>query len=373
MTAAVIGLGGAGGNLAELFANEQGFVTGAINFSRGDLQSLKQVNYKLHLPGSDGMGHNRNAAKPFVLKHYGMIRDFINQNFANEFIDIIFFPFATGGGSGSGIAPQIIEMMDHVLPEKTIVAMPILPEKSEPLFSQINTLELFKELTQKVCIMPIDNEQLHLKGISSFKLKKEVNQRIVQSIMKLFSYTKKNSPTANFDKHDLVSALKTKGFATIGLTNVSVLGNEENITICQDNIHLKITQSWTNGIFVPIEKKQIVRAAFIFDGQDQLLNYINIDKIFSGFSNQPLDKFTGIYENSGGSVITLLTGLSPIDTRLNEIEKNVSNQDKQLNDLYKTDNKPMSQHTEYAFLSKLSTKQENKDEQSLMDILKKNM
>lgn len=372
MTTAIVGLGGAGGNLSELFANKQGFVTGAINFSRGDLQSLKQVNYKLHLPGSDGMGHNRNAAKPFVLKHYDMIMDFIKQNFANEFIDIILFPFATGGGSGSGIAPQIIEMMAHVLPEKTIVAVPILPEKSESLFSQVNTLELFKELTQNVCILPVDNEQIHLKGIPSYQLKKETNQQFVQSFMKLLSYTKKNSPISNFDNHDLVSALKTKGFATIGVTSIAVLGKEENIAIGQNHFHAKIAQSWSNGVFSPIEMKQIVRAAFIFDGQEQLLNYVDIDKVFSGFANQPLDKFTGIYENSGGFVITLLTGLSPINTRLREIEEIVNHQDQQLDGLYKPDIQP-THHSEYTFIDKLSAKQEDKKEPSLMDILKRHM
>jgi cell division GTPase FtsZ len=373
MTTAIIGLGGAGGNLAELFANAQGFITGAINFSRGDLQSLRQVNYKLHLPGSDGMGKRRNDAKPFVLKHYDMIMDFIKQNFANEFVDIIFFPFATGGGSGSGIAPQIIEMMAHVLPEKTIVAMPILPEKSESLFSQVNTLELFKELTQKVCILPVDNEQTHLKGVSSYKLKKETNQKVVQDIMKLISYTKKDSPIANFDNQDLVSALKTKGFATIGRTSVSILSAEENIAIGQNHFHSKIAQSWSNGVFSPIEMKQIVRAAFIFEGQEQLLNYIDIDKVFSGFANQTLDKFTGIYENSGGFVITLLTGLSPITTRLNEIEEIVNHQDKQLDGLYKPDIQPSPSNSEYTFIDKLSTKQEDKKEPSLMDILKRHM
>jgi cell division GTPase FtsZ len=367
MSIAIIGMGAAGGNIAEAFSYEQGFTTGTINFSEGDLNSLTNIDYKLRLPGSDGMGKNRNNAKPFIKKHHEMITSFIKQNFSNESIDSIMFPFSTGGGSGSGMATMIIDIINNVLRNKIIVAMPILPDLSEPLPNQMNTLELFQELTQEVCILPIDNEQGKGQNIPQRKLHQYVNNQVVQSITNLLNYTQKDSAISNFDHKDLISVLQTKGFATISTTDISKFDQLENIKIGQNNFHQKIIQSWNETVYTPIEHQQIVRAAFLYEGQEKLLDYLDVSNLFSIFKNEPLDTFTGIFENSGGKVTILLTGLSPIQSRLDGIEQLIQEKGSKFNQLYTEPVKHTPQRSNYSFLDKVN--KPKKETKNVMDIL----
>ncbi|QDX94371.1 hypothetical protein EEL30_20035 [Brevibacillus laterosporus] len=87
---AVIGCGGAGGNIADE-ASRVGFATGAINFSQQDLDSLEHVQLKLRIPGSEGVGHNRDEAKRLLSKHYQMCIDWIIEHFSNPSIEAIIF------------------------------------------------------------------------------------------------------------------------------------------------------------------------------------------------------------------------------------------------------------------------------------------
>lgn len=121
MTIAFLGIGGAGGNLADL-ASERGFHSTAINFSQGNLNSLENVKYKLKLIGSDGAGHDRNLAIELMSQHYDMVINFVKDHFNNESNQIIFVTFSCGGGTGSGVAPILLDLLSATMPDKTFVA-----------------------------------------------------------------------------------------------------------------------------------------------------------------------------------------------------------------------------------------------------------
>lgn len=321
MTIAFIGIGGAGGNLADL-ASEKGFHSAAINFSQGDLNSLENVKYKLKLIGSDGAGHDRNLAIELMSQHYDMILNFIKDHFNNESNQIIFVTFSCGGGTGSGVAPILLDLLSATMPDKTFVAMPILPDKNESLTAQINTLQVFEELSGlDICTLPIDNQQVKevYKATSKQDLYQISNELAIQLISNLISYTEQHSQHGTFDKRDLNNSLKTKGIATIA--EIDLMEIKENHSLTKDSLTESIHQSWYQSIFTPVETKQIIKAAVIFEGNKHYLHAIDYKSIFELFDNQfPLDLFEGIYESDKGKVITLLTGLSWCENRLKQIE-----------------------------------------------------
>lgn len=321
MTIAVIGLGGAGGNIANE-ASLLGLPTGAINFSQKDLDSLENVKNKLKIMGSEGVGHDRNIAIELVQENYMMVVNFIKENFSNTFIDIIAFAFSTGGGSGSGIAPILIDVISNIMPDKTIIAIPVIPDVSEVTISQSNCSETFEELSKlDVCIFPIDNQQVKLLNpqIGKGKLYERTNVYIIEKLNKLVSYTDKYSKNGNFDRKDFVTLLRQKGMAIISETNIVSL---PEVDLTPEGIAASIQESWEHSIFAPIEYEHVAKCGIIFDGQEDLMGLINHSLIFDKFTyGTPIDLFEGNYHEQNGTILTILTGLPWCKSRLSIVDK----------------------------------------------------
>lgn len=318
MTVAVVGLGGAGGNVANEAAKLH-ISAGAINFSQKDLDSLEDVRYKLKIMGSEGVGHDRALAIELVQEHYAMIVKFVKDTFSNPSIDIIFLPFASGGGSGSGIAPMLSELLAYEMPDKVIVPMPILADDSEMLMSQSNTYNAMEELSRlDLCILPIDNNEVrNIYKTYKNKVYEIANSTAALLISKIVAYTDKSSKNGNFDNRDLITVFRQRGMAIIAEAEIASLPKAE---ISTKGVAESVVQSWESSIFAPIEYMQVAKCAFIFDGQEFLIEHINYKEIFSKFVHGvPLDLFEGYYDEHNGKVITILTGLPWCGTRMEYI------------------------------------------------------
>lgn len=316
---AVIGLGGAGGNVANE-ASDLGIVSGAINFSNKDLDSI-DVKYKLKITGSDGVGHDRNLAIRLMQEHYPMVLKFIKDNFDSPSIEIIFIPFASSGGSGSGIAPILCELLMSEMPDKVIVPMPIIPEESEPFVFQANSYNSLGELSKlDLCVLPIDNHEVKVNnGAFKNKIFEMTNTTSMRLIQKLVSYTEKASKNGNFDNRDLISVFSQKGIGAIAEVDIASL---PKIDITSSGIAESVNDSWDKSIFAPIEYEQVAKCAFIFDGQDSLIEHIDYQTIFNKFNHGvPLDIFEGYYEEQSGTILTALTGLPWCSSRMETIDR----------------------------------------------------
>lgn len=318
MSIAVIGFGGAGGNVANEAFNLN-IMAGAINFSNKDLDSI-DVKYKLKIIGSDGVGHDRNLAIELVQEHYPMIIKFIKDNFGSPSIQIIFLPFGCGGGSGSGIAPMLAELLSYEMPDKVIVPMPIISDMSESLISQTNTYNALVELSRlDMCILPIDNNKVRTtNGTFKNKIFEIANTTSMSLLEKVVSYTNKASRNGNFDNKDLISVFSQKGIGCISEVDITSLP-KANVTT--NGISESIFESWENSIFAPIEYEHVAKCAFIFDGQESLVEHIDYKDIFSKFTHgAPIDIFEGYYDEHNGKIITVLTGLPWCNTRMDSID-----------------------------------------------------
>ena len=318
----VVGIGAAGGNVADE-AYQQGIPAIAINYSEKDLESLEYVQERKKLIGSEGVGKNRNEAIELMAKNWETATKFVKDNFSAPSIEIIMICFSTGGGSGSGIGPILIELLLAEMPDKTFVAVPIIPDTSEFMINQLNCVHASEELSRlPVCVLPIDNEQLKKTNthIGKAKLYRRTNQTFVDMINSLYRFTEKQSKYGVLDQKDLRTILSTKGIALIALHKPSKL-TEGQVNISPEGIAEGIQKSWETSIYVPTEKKQIQRAGLIFEGPDSWLEFIEPMNIFNTFENgMPMDLFEGYYQGDEVTIITILAGLSWYQKRLSEIE-----------------------------------------------------
>lgn len=320
-----IGLGAAGGNVADE-AILHGFPAIAINYSQKDLDSLEYVEEKLKLVGSEGVGKNREEAIRLIEKNWESALSFVREHFSSPAIEVIVVSFSTGGGSGSGMAPVLLDVLMSEMPEKTFVAAPILPDLSEVMVNQMNCLQTSEELSKlNLCVFPIDNEQIRKQhpNFGKNKLYKKANETFVQLFSEIVSYTEKHSKHGVLDQKDLRMILGTRGTALLSVVDLSRMeGGQRDLS--ERGISRTIQDSWEHSIFAPIPYERIVRAGVVFDGQESLMEFINYQKIFSEFdSGMPLDLFEGYYHDQSGKVYTVLTGLAWYNGRLADIEKNI--------------------------------------------------
>lgn len=312
-----VGLGQCGANLASE-AHKRGFLSGAINFSQKDLDAV-EVKHKLRLLGSEGVGKQRDLGVQLFQDQWETAIGFIRDNFSN--CKLIVFAFSSSGGSGSGISPILLDMSIQLFPDKVFIALAILPELSESETSQRNCISTFEELSAlNVAVFPVDNEQTRITNpsIGKNRLFEITNQQSVDLICKLVGYTEKYSKTGNFDEKDLLNVLKTRGIATI--SEVSISGSLKQVNLTTEGISEKINDSWSHSVFAPISSDIIQRAALIFDGQEELMGFLQPNTWFNSFKTHPYEIFEGYYHESKGSVITLLTGLKWSFNRLKDIE-----------------------------------------------------
>lgn len=368
-----IGLGAAGSNVADEAARRD-YPAIAINYSQRDLDSLEYIEERLKLVGSEGVGKNREEASRLMSKNWESAVSFVRENFSSPSIEVVFVCFSTGGGSGSGIAPILLEILHGEFPEKVFVAVPILPDLSEVLPNQINSIQSGEELSSlDICVLPLDNEQVRKQyatlNLPKNKLYHKTNSLFIDLIERVISYTTKESKNGVLDEKDLLTIFSTKGVATVGIADISAINQNSEEWIPQV-IGGKINVAWKESIFSPIEMNQVFRAGVVLNAPESYIDYIDMETIFGSFkSGKPVDLFEGYYDNEEYTFCVILSGLSWYRTRLEEIEKIVES-------MKKTTEQLLTKNEVYK--SKLNTsmglraqEKKAKRKKNIQDILKK--
>ncbi|MGZ4162331.1 MAG: tubulin-like doman-containing protein, partial [Neobacillus sp.] len=109
----ILGVGQAGGNIAEIASN-LGFQTALINTNQRDGLVNTKVEKKYFVPGYNGAGQDRSIGLRAVHDHYQEITDFVKRSFKN--IKLLLVAFSTDGGTGSGMSPLLIDLLLDQLP-----------------------------------------------------------------------------------------------------------------------------------------------------------------------------------------------------------------------------------------------------------------
>lgn len=136
---AFVGIGGCGTNIAHQF-EKLGYTTIHINSSSQDESAIKDAKVICHLKGFNGCAGNRKLAVNALANNLDVIEKIerLDEN-------IIYVCFSSSGGTGSGIAPALIDVLISKT-NKTICCIVVLPSKEEDYEFHVNSYKCCQEL-----------------------------------------------------------------------------------------------------------------------------------------------------------------------------------------------------------------------------------
>ena len=294
-------VGQAAGNIGTLF-EELGYNVLYINTSTEDLDLLKNAKHKYHVEGGEGCAKDRDKAKSLLANDLDKLIDLVRDKLPQK---NIFTIFASGGGTGSGLSPFLLSILneefnnDEFDPERRFAAITILPNDKEPLQPAINSYNCCKELLDiddLGAVFFLDNN----KRSDIFKINKE----FVEGLDKILNipYTHK-SKKGNVDRAEIKKVL----FETSGMAAFTVRGRDAS------NAH-GLIKAINDSVFAPVDTSGTV-LYYVFSTTQE------IDKvaIITEFG-EPLDTFSTFNEQNN---IMLMTGMKPPYDRMGKIATRV--------------------------------------------------
>ena len=290
-----IAIGQAGGNIGRLF-EERGFSVLYLNTSKEDLQTLKNVKHTYHIAGGDGCHKDRLTAKRLVAEDFENISREIQEKLN---VPILYVIFSSGGGTGSGCGPMLIDLLAEEIAERTdgglVGAITVIPDEKESVKAQINCYECFTEL------MAIDGIASTLAVDNAKGDKLSLNRQFVSAFMDFIAIPDQcRDERGNIDKAEIEEALRAKGMLVI--TKVPV----------RDNTTAAVLGSFRENIFAPIEPDRVIRYIAL-----AAAGTVDVDAVYKEVGI-PVDVFQTY---SDKTTICCLSGLNYPKTRLETVYK----------------------------------------------------
>ena len=291
---AFIAIGQAGGNIGSQFEAE-GHIVLYINTSQEDLNTLQNVKHTYHITGADGSAKDRNRAKELIISNWDEIDALISQTHQEKYIFVV---FSSAGGTGSGASPMLMEYLIQNYPDRFIGAITILPATSESLQAQVNAYECLQEIKKLNDAGPvfiIDND--------ARKDKMALNAEFVDLFESLLDLTESTDVRGSIDAADIKRALNCNGCAML-----TKLQQDQSSTA-------ELLQSFEKGIFAPLEQDGVVEHIML-----SMSSVIDTEELKNKVG-EPATMFTGYNPKQ---TVCLLSGLSFPDTRIEGIEKKIT-------------------------------------------------
>ena len=231
-----IAIGQAGGNIGVLF-EKAGYTVLHINTSPEDLATLTEAKHTYHIKDGEGCNKDRDKAKELIFEDFTDISEEIKQKIHEEFIYVI---FSSGGGTGSGSSPVLIDLLiQHT--DKKVGAITILPSPTEPLKTAINAYECFRELEEIDGIgatFVLDNGKAD---------KFLINRNFVTLFSSLIEIPHHRNFKGNIDIAEIKELLSTRGAAII-----SKMSKHTSDTP-------RLIKSFKENIFAPLETDRVIK------------------------------------------------------------------------------------------------------------------
>lgn len=324
----ILGVGQAGGNIAEIAAT-MGFKTALINTNQRDGLVNTKVEKKYFVPNYNGAGQDRSIGLRAVNEHYQEIIDFVKRSFQN--IKLLLVAFSTDGGTGSGMSPLLIDLLIDQLPGINVGAIAIVPERNVLAGNRINTAECIEEVSkieEIASVFLVDNDQLRRMNPQASKQQIYLasNHQVMEAIDRVLTITEKSSIYGNFDETDLMNILNTRGVTMISTATITDAKSTSDVSS-------KIHRSWAGSVFCPVESTGVIRAGLIYEGPENMAKLINVPSIFERVG-EPLQLFEGTYiSESDPAVTTILAGLPFPVRRLLSLEESLEKNKERLQTL----------------------------------------
>lgn len=342
-----IAVGQAGGNIGKLF-EDKGFNVLYLNTSQEDLQTLKNVKFTYHIKGGEGCNKDRVKAKKLVIDDFDNISREIHEKMD---VSIVYVIFASGGGTGSGCGPMLIELLLDEITEnsgkiQTVGAITILPGDKESIKAHINCYECFEELTgieDIASTLIIDNSNGDKLVLNQFLVNTFCNFVEIPNCF--------HDERGNIDRAEIEETLKAKGMLVI--TEVSA----------KDSTTAGVIDAVRKSIFAPVEADRVIKYIAIATA-----GAVDIDAMRKEIGI-PLDVFQTYNDKK---TICCLSGLNYPRTRLDSIyERAVEHQNLILKNLMATSEGEMKKGVNFLPAGKKMVPEAARQKPSRRELMKK--
>ncbi|MCM1187510.1 MAG: hypothetical protein NC345_13410 [Lachnospira sp.] len=343
-----VAIGQAGGNIGKLF-EDKGFTVLYLNTSREDLQTLKNAKYTYHIAGGEGCNKDRSKAKRLVMEDFDNISKEIYEKMD---VSMIYVIFASGGGTGSGCGPMLIDLLLEDIAEgksmvESVGAITVIPSEKESPKTQINCYECFEELTALdniASVMAIDNA----KGDKLI-----LNQHLVNVFYNFIEIPNRHKDErGNIDRAEIEETLKSKGMLI-----VTEIPAKESSTAA-------VLESFKKSVFAPIEPDRVIKYISI-----SIAGAVDVDAMRKEIGI-PVDVFQTYNDKS---TICCLSGLNYPKTRLEAVyDKATENQEQIIKNLQAVSDSGMKKNVNFLASAKAAPASESpKPKTSRRDLMKK--
>lgn len=325
----IIGIGNTGNQVASLAKERLQIPVIAINSSEKDLETVPADIPKKLITDKDGIsqgaGKDRNLAKTYLRDSITSLLTDTDVRDMVAALDVVFIVSSTGGGTGSGTAPLMAEIISSTFADVKCILIGVLPVNSEAYSAHVNTLEYLNELYKVLegqTYMLYDNDKCA--GMSSYKLMEKVNNEIVSDINVLRSYY---NYTTKYDSIDDRDAMRLISFP--GRLIVSRLEDFKEKDCDNQSIEDMLINNIKTNCHVEAQRDRKIMASGIITNLSQSLTeeFDNNIPTVRDFMGDPLHAFNHIYVNDDrkkpNNVFLIMSGLSPINDKINLISDRV--------------------------------------------------
>jgi len=328
-----IGLGHCGGKIADDFkrmaTKQESFIVDvcAINTDRADLETHRNIpeGQKLLIGTGKGAAKNWREGMVAAVQSKNNVRELIKKTLTPE-TDVILITAGEGGGSGSGIAPTVAEIIDEL--GETCIAIVTLPFETESVKTKVNAAmgldQLYRKEALKALIC-IDNDKItaHFPQKTITEAYEQVNRAAIGTFINLLKLAKRPSRADRIDESELASIFEYPGFAT--------LANFRTKSNLVDDLATMLRHSWNGSLLADINPSTAAAALFGIEGPTHLFTTTQVDSVRRTIRESLVgrDAMLGIYpieRSRWTAYVGILTGMDVPDKvhRLLEIAKQES-------------------------------------------------
>ena len=325
----VIGLGNTGNQIAALAAEELKIPAMAINSSEKDLETIANKIPKILISdtegSSKGAGKNRALAKTYLKDS---ILSIISKEDVQKFIselNVLFLVSSTGGGTGSGTALLMANILSSMFVDTHVIIVGILPVMSEALSAHVNSLEYLNELYSNLenqTYMLYDNDSLY--NIPSYKMMDTINREVVKDIDVLrctFNYTTKYD---SIDEQDMKRLISFPG--RIMVTRLEALKERDlDKSSIEDLLISKIKN--TNHVELQRDRKITATGIIVNLSEQVFSDFDNHIPAVREFIGDPDHDFNHLAINDDrkmpNNVFLIMSGMSQVNDRIQKISDRI--------------------------------------------------
>jgi cell division GTPase FtsZ len=316
-----VGCGQGGGKIADLF-DQKGYRTIAINTSPVDLAALTMIphEYRISIGSRLGAGKDPRVGQEAIRADAAKVYKVIQDYFARD-VDFIFVTACLGGGTGTGVVADTIELCRQVgLTTGCICTIPLASESMEEHKNALKGLDILSDVSPTPLYF-VDNELLRVRFANRpvMGFWPVANEAIVGSLDEVNQIPNRPSSMFVFDREDFFRLLNTPGCFTSLKIEVEIQESSDPTrlaTSCRQEIVRILRENNFQGESIRV-------AALLVCPENYRVNAESVELLYQecqNLTNTPT-LFRGLYiDNSLQRKIVLHLLLAGLEMPLNRLQ-----------------------------------------------------